>query len=64
MIRLPRKRRTRTHIIADLSANHVELQALRRAMPSNESRTITALIWNSSPSPGRASLKRGSSCCS
>jgi hypothetical protein len=29
MKRLPRKRRTREHIIADLSANHVELQALR-----------------------------------
>jgi hypothetical protein len=29
MKRLPRKRRTREHVLADLSANHVELQALR-----------------------------------
>jgi hypothetical protein len=57
MKKLPRKRRTREHVIADLSVNHVERFALLCGFVSEHMRYDTASTWNCSPSLKRVSSR-------
>jgi hypothetical protein len=42
----PRKRRTREHVIADLSVNHVQRFVLEEGTSRSNSAWITATIWS------------------